>query len=177
MKSRATVLGHPLHQVLVTFPIGVFGFAAVCDVGRALARDRGKARSWYAAAQRAIGAGLVGVLAAAPFGLIDFLAIPRRTRAKSVGLQHGIGNLGVGGLFLASFLLRKKSRAPRVATALSSVGLALAGVTAWLGGELVNRLGVGVYEPTSFDAPSTLERPEGRKLVRLRSPREARTHA
>jgi uncharacterized membrane protein len=174
MKSRATVLGHPLHQVLVTFPIGVFGFAAVCDVGRALARGRGSARSWYTAAQRAIGAGLVGALAAAPFGLIDFLAIPRRTRAKSVGLEHALGNACVGGLFLASYLLRKKSRAPSVATALSTAGLALAGVTAWLGGELVNRLGVGVYEPTSFDAPSTLKRPEGRKVVRMKTPREAR---
>ena len=42
-----------------------------------------------------IAAGIIGGLAAAPFGLIDWLAIPKGTRAKSVGLLHGLGNVVV----------------------------------------------------------------------------------
>ena len=38
-------------------------------------------------------AGIIGGLAAAPFGLIDWLAIPKRTRAKRIGLLHGLGNV------------------------------------------------------------------------------------
>ena len=136
------------------FPVGMLAFSAVCD-GAHVVQPR--ARWWGRAAQAAIGAGLVGVAIAAPFGLVDYLAIPPGTRAKRIGRLHGLGNLGVGGLFLASWLLRR-SKHVRSGVALSTMGMLSAGFTLWLGTELVNRLGVGVYEPTSFDAPSSRHR-------------------
>ncbi len=153
MRSRAKILGHPVHQVLVVFPLGMLALAAGCDVvGLATKQKR-----WFGTGSTALSAGLVGALAAAPFGLVDWLAIPHNTRAKRVGAAHGIGNLLVTGLFAASWLVRRSSPKKRsLATSLSVTGMALASVTAWLGGELVDRLGVGVDEPTSFDAPSSI---------------------
>lgn len=151
MESRAKLFGHPVHQITVTFPLGVLAFSAVCDAAHAI-RPR---PFWRRAARAAVGAGIVGALVAAPFGLVDYLAIPRRTRAKRVGLLHGLGNAGVGSLFLASWIARRRG-ADRIAVALGATGLGIAAVTAWLGGELIDRLGVGVYEPTSLDAPLTI---------------------
>lgn len=150
MKSRATVFGHPVHQILVAFPIGTLAFATGCDV---LGLTTGR-RRWFRLADSTLVAGIVGAVVAAPFGLVDYLAIPANTRAKRVGLTHGLGNAVVSALFVASWAVRKSAPKKRgLASALSLAGFSLAGVTAWLGGELINRLGVGVEEPTSFDAP------------------------
>jgi uncharacterized membrane protein len=111
-----------------------------------------------------IAAGIIGGLIAAPFGLIDYLAISSGTRAKSVGLIHGVGNVVVLLLFAGSWWLRYSSdlsqsgiHVPSVAAlVLSFAGFALAGVTGWLGGELVDRLSVGVDDGANLDAPSSL---------------------
>ena len=105
-----------------------------------------------------IAAGIIGGLIAAVFGLIDFLAIPRNTRAWSTALVHGLGNVVVIGLFAASWLLRYQvPEAPSTfALVLAFAGLALAAVTGWLGGELVDRLAVGVDEGAHLNAPSSL---------------------
>ena len=87
------------------------------------------------------------------------MAIPSGTRAKAIGLWHGLGNVVVVGLFAVSWLLRTASpfHTPSMtAVALSFAAIALGGVTAWLGGELVDRLGVGVDEGAHLNAPSSL---------------------
>jgi uncharacterized membrane protein len=108
-------------------------------------------------------AGVIGGLVAAPFGLIDYLAIPKNTRARRVGLLHGAGNVVVLLLFAGSLFLRWDSPAAplthqptTLALALSFAGFLLAGVTGWLGGELVDRLAVGVDEGAHLDAPNSL---------------------
>src|SRR5687767_4247263 len=110
-----------------------------------------------------IAAGIVGGLFAAPFGLIDYLAIPQGTRAKSVGLVHGLGNVVVLLLFAASAWLRYGAAgvaAPyspgTLALVLSFAGFALAGLTGWLGGELVDRHAVGVDDGAHLDSPHSL---------------------
>jgi uncharacterized membrane protein len=156
MESRAKIFGHPVHQILVMFPIGMLGFAVVCDAANALSPTPGRKRIWADAARRAIAAGLVGTAVAAPFGLLDYVSIPHGTRAKSIGRKHALGNVVVMGLFAAS-LLARGGKTSTAGVALATAGMTLAGVTAWLGTELINRLGVGVYEPTSFDAPSSTQ--------------------
>lgn len=105
-----------------------------------------------------IAAGIIGGLLAAVFGLIDWWAIPSGTRAKKIGLMHGGVNVVVVLLFIGSWLLRNP--APQdpssTALALSFIALALALVGGWLGGELVDRLGVGVDNGAHLDAPSSL---------------------
>jgi uncharacterized membrane protein len=95
-----------------------------------------------------IAAGIIGGLLAAPFGWIDWFKIPAGTRAKGIGLVHGLGNIVVVVLFAVSWLIRVNNGWEPTVWALvcsfAAVGLAV--VTAWMGGELVERLGVGVDE-------------------------------
>jgi uncharacterized membrane protein len=154
MESRAKLFGHPIHQMLIVFPLGLLATSLLFDVIAILTHRPGLMQAaWYM-----IAAGVVSGLLAAVFGLIDFLAIPSNTRAKRVGAMHGIGNVIVVVLFSASWFLRRDdpSHAPTLAIALAAAGFALAIVTGWLGGELVDRLGVGVDEGANVDAPSSL---------------------
>jgi uncharacterized membrane protein len=154
MESRAKVMGHSLHQMLIVFPLGLLGTAVVFDL---IHLGTGHPR-WAEVSFWMIAAGVVGGLVAAPPGLIDWLAIPSGTRAKAVGAWHAIGNVIVLGAFAASWFLRREDPgAPGTAAlALSIGGLVLSLVTAWLGGELVSRLGVGVYPGAHLNSPSSL---------------------
>jgi uncharacterized membrane protein len=154
VESKAKLLGHPIHQMLIVFPLGLLATAVVFDLIYLLDGPVIFAEVAY----WLVISGLIGGVLAAPFGLIDWLAIPRDTRAKQVGAMHGGGNVVVLLLFLGSALLRADAPATPPATAyvLSFAGAALAMVTAWLGGELVDRLGVGVYDRAHVDAPSSL---------------------
>ncbi|MGZ8260511.1 MAG: DUF2231 domain-containing protein, partial [Caldimonas sp.] len=108
-----------------------------------------------------IASGLVGGLPAAPFGTIDWLAIPKGTRARSIGALHGAGNVVVLVLFGVSLLLRldRIGEPPAAAWLVSFCGAAISLMTAWLGGELVDRLGVGVSPHANVDARSSLDGP------------------
>jgi uncharacterized membrane protein len=154
MESRAKFLGHPLHQQLIVFPLGLLATAVIFDL-ISFATDNMR---WTDIAFYMIGAGVITGLLAAVFGAIDWWAIPSGTRAKRVGAVHGIGNVIVVLLFSASFLLRwvDPMNAPTLAYGASFAGFALALVTGWLGGELVDRLGVGVDAGAHLDAPSSL---------------------
>ncbi|HEX8339090.1 MAG TPA: DUF2231 domain-containing protein [Pyrinomonadaceae bacterium] len=161
MESRAKVLGHPIHQMLIPFPFGLLATAVIFDVIYLFVGDPSTADTLSTVAFWMIAAGLVGGLVAAPFGFIDYLAIPAGTRAKSVGLLHGVGNVFVLVLFALSLWLRYNAptAAHRPATAALAAGFVaflLAGVTGWLGGELVDRLGVGVDDGAHLDAPNSL---------------------
>ncbi|AEG92267.1 DUF2231 domain-containing protein [Ramlibacter tataouinensis] len=153
MRSRARLLGHPIHQMLIVFPLGLLATSVVFDLID-LATGTG---AFHEVAYWTLAAGLVGALVSAPFGFIDWLHVPRGTRARRVGALHGAGNLVVTALFAGSWLLREpQAEVPALALALSLGGTALALVTAWLGGVLVSRLGVGVYDDAGLDAPSSL---------------------
>lgn len=161
MESRAKILGHPIHQVLIVFPLGLLATAIVFDVIYLFTGNR----LWFGLSYWLIPAGLIGGLLAAPFGLIDWLAIPQNTRAKSIGLIHGLSNFLVLGLFFLSWWLRDSLLPPGiVALSLSFAGAAVSMLAAWLGGELVTRLGVGVDDDAHLDAPNSLFERSTRKL-------------
>lgn len=154
MESKAKLLGHPIHQMLVVFPVGLLSTSVVFDAIYLATENPLMAlvAFWMMAA------GIVGGLLAAPFGLLDWLAIPKQTRAKSVGAMHGLGNVVVLLLFGTSWLMRRGApEEPAVlASVLSFAGAGVAMVTAWLGGELVDRLGIGVSDRAGVNAPSSL---------------------
>lgn len=155
METRFKLLGHPVHPMLIVFPLGLLSTAVLFDIAYLVTEEEQLAvfSFW------AIAAGLIGGLAAAVFGLIDWLAIPRGTRAKSVGLAHGGGNVVIVVLFALSWLLRLDEPAflpDLLPLLLGVVGAGLALVTAWLGGELVYRLGVAVDRGAHLDAPNSL---------------------
>lgn len=154
MESPTKFLGHPLHQMLIVFPLGLLGSATVFDGIGAATKDR----RWLEASHYMIAAGVVSGLGVAVPGLLDYLAIPQNTRARRIGLVHGVGNVIVTGLFAASWAARRNrpSRPTRGAYTASVAGTVLALVTGWLGGELVDRLSVGVDDGANLDAPNSL---------------------
>ena len=156
MESRVKLAGHPVHQMLIVFPLGLLATAVAFDV-LFLVTDN---VLWTQAAFYMIGAGVITGLAAAVPGTVDWLAIPRGTRAKRIGLVHGVGNVIVVALFALSWYMRRDNPAapPTEAVVAGLLGAGLSIVTAWLGGELVGRLGVGVDDGAHLDAPSSLTR-------------------
>lgn len=150
MESKAKFLGHPLHPMLIVFPLGLLTTSALFDV---IALVRGMAGLFFSAYWM-IAAGLAGGTAASIFGLIDWLAIPAGTRAKFIGLWHGGGNVLVLVLFLLSWWMRRSDPAnpSGAALSLSFIAALVALVTGWLGAELVDRMGVGVDPGANLSA-------------------------
>jgi uncharacterized membrane protein len=141
--------------MLIVLPVGLFIGAVVFD---ALCLWRGNP-TFAAVGYWNIAGGIVGGLLAAVFGLIDWTAIPAGTRAKRIGLLHGGSNVVVVLIFATVWFMR--SDAPDVAPSsalffLEVAALVLGSVAGWLGGELVDRLGVGVDDGAHVDAPSSL---------------------
>lgn len=157
MQTRARFAGHAIHPVLIVFPLGLLVTAVVFDA-LFLITD---SANFAVAGAYATAAGVVGGLAAALFGWVDWFAIPAKTRAKRMGLLHGAGNVVVLVLFAVSWLLRLDSTtwAPSTTSFLIALaGFVLAGITGWLGGELVERLAVGVDDDAELNASSSLKR-------------------
>ena len=154
MDSRAKILGHPIHQQLIVFPLGVLGTAVFFDLIYLVNENETMAvvAFWM------IIAGIEGGAVAAPFGTMDWLAVPSGTRAKTIGLIHGLTNVVVLVLFIVSGWLRWGDPSnPQLfahLTAFAAFFLALLG--GWLGGELVSRLGVGVHDGAHLNSPNSL---------------------
>ena len=140
--------------MLIVFPLGLLATALLFDAVQLITGDG----FWSELSYWMIAAGVMSGLVAAPFGLVDWLAIPWRTRAKRIGAVHGAGNVLVVALYGISWLMRTGNPAAPETPALvmAFLGGGLAMVTGWLGGELVDRLAVGVDEGAHLDAPSSL---------------------
>ncbi|TDB70391.1 DUF2231 domain-containing protein [Micromonospora sp. KC723] len=164
MESRLKVLGHPVHPMLVMFPLALLVTGALFDIVDAVGGPDflGEAAYWN------ITVGLVGGLLAAAAGTVDLLAIPAGTRAKRVALTHAAANVAVVLLFAAVWAVRLSAESRTAGGALIAievVAVALLGISAWLGGELVDRLGVGVDPEAGLDAPSSLRPPAATQRI------------
>lgn len=154
------MLGHGMHPILIVFPLGLLATAAIFDV---VYLATGGAQ-WTAISFWIIAAGVIGGAVAAVPGWIDWFAIPAGTRAKSIGIVHGLGNSVVLVFFAVSWLLRRDAGIgfemaglPSTLALICSFGaVGLATFTGWLGGELVERLGVGVHPGAHLNAPNSL---------------------
>ena len=141
--------------MLIVFPLGLLATALILDIIYLFNGNTALATVsfWN------IIAGVVGGLAAAVFGLLDWMAVPAGTRAKAIGLWHGVGNVVIVALFFIAWLLRLNEPGyypGTLAFILEVAGVLLALVTGWLGGELVDRLGVGVDRGANLNASSSL---------------------
>ena len=164
MESRLKVLGHPVHPMLVMFPVGLLVTAVLFDLVDTVGGPDflGEVAYWN------ITVGLIGGLLAAAAGTFDLLAIPSGTRAKRVALTHAAANVAVILLFAAIWVVRLNADSRAAGGALlvvEVVAVAILGISAWLGGELVDRLGVGVDRDANLDAPSSLRPPTAAQRI------------
>jgi uncharacterized membrane protein len=141
--------------MLIVYPLGLLSMAVIFDILYLIFGNRLLPTASY----YMIAAGVLGGLLAAIFGFIDWLALPNNSRAKNIGLWHGLGNATITALFAVSWFLRSNNVdfvPDSLALILSFAGAALALITAWIGGELVYRLGVGVDSGANVNAPNSL---------------------
>ena len=144
MRSRAVIGNHPIHPMLIPFPIAFLTGSVVFDIAsRVLSSE-----SLYTTAGHCMIAGVVmGLLAAIP-GLIDFTSIlPENSRAKDKATYHIIVNTVALIAFLVAFLARPPFAARNFITVLPAyVGFLFLTVGGWLGGSLVYEEKVGIDE-------------------------------
>ncbi len=139
--------GHPFHPMLVPIPIGAWVTSLVFDVA---SHWSGEAEVFTKASFWLIAVGILGAVAAAAFGLLDLLAIPRGTKAFRLGLTHMSLNLITVVLYAISFAVRRGQLDDGAVDVwplvLSAVALAVLAVSGWLGGEMSYRYGVRVAD-------------------------------
>ena len=147
MKSKATLAGHPIHPMLIPFPIALWATSFVVDILFYFLRHP----TLLVVAKFMIAAGCLGAVAAAIFGIIDWLSI-KNGDVKKVANWHARLNIAALVVFAISLFLRLGSyselvgRKLTIPFLLSLVGVILITISGWLGGELVFRYGVGQTE-------------------------------
>lgn len=141
-QSTARIFGHPLHPMLIPFPMVSFIGAFAADI----AYWRSANLFWLNMASWLLAAGLLfGALAAAT-GLTDYLA-NKRIRALRPATPHMLLNIAVMVIGLVNVLVHNRDGWTAVVPTgliLSTITVLLLGVSAWLGGSLVYKHGVGV---------------------------------
>ena len=141
MKSRAQLKSHPLHPILVNFPIAFFTGTLIFD---ALALVTSSTEFLITASWLNI-AGIIGALCAAIPGFIDFLyAVPPHSSAKKRAAKHGITNVTVLLLFVVAYCLRDNETPRTIILVIEFVAAVLLGIAGWMGGTLVYRNQIGV---------------------------------
>ncbi len=142
MRTPASIKNHPVHPMIVPFPIALWGFSLASD----LFYWKTRRKAWLAIADATMQAGIIGGASAAIPGFIDFLSISK-PHVKKTAWFHFLLNAGALTSYTANMLLRKGKKATsrrRKAAVLSGITMAVLAVSGWLGGSLVYEHHVGV---------------------------------
>jgi len=169
MAGKINFLGHPVHPMLIVFPLGLLPTAVACDVIYLVTHNP----NWAHLSYWLIAGGVVSGIVAAVFGFADWWALDSGTRAKRLGVWHLVVNDIMLIMFALSWWLRRSH--PNMPTpteiGLGIVGLLFGLVGGWLGGELVYRLSVGVDFDAHVDSPSSLSGRPAKERASAASPR------
>jgi uncharacterized membrane protein len=144
MKSKASVAGHPIHPMLIPFPLALWATSFAVDVLFYFLRHP----TLLIIAKFMIAAGCLGAIAAAIPGIIDWLTI-KNGEVKRAANWHARLNVVALVVFAISFFMRMGRYSELVGRRLtlpfllSAVGVILISISGWLGGELVFRYGIG----------------------------------
>jgi uncharacterized membrane protein len=146
MASPASIRGHPVHPMIIPFPIALWVFSLVADVIY-LWRGNPVWKDWIAF--YSLLGGIIGAAAAAVPGLMDWLSLTDKAVVK-IANWHARLNVIALLVFAGSFYLRTTSGASLIGdsytipVALSVFGVVLITISGWLGGEMVFKHGVAV---------------------------------
>src|SRR3954454_6665411 len=151
MRSTANIKTHPIHPMLVAFPIAFFTGTLLFDI-LALLSDSHDLPFRVTAFYMGI-AGIVGAVLAATAGFIDYLyTVPPESSAKKRATTHGLLNTAVLVLFLVAWILKhNEDNSYWLITGLELVGFVIMCYSGWMGGTLVYRNQIGV-DPRYADA-------------------------
>lgn len=140
MQGKATMGSHPIHPMLVTFPIGFFIGTVVCYI---LYGITGDASFWPRMAVMLMIFGIIGALLAAVFGFVDYATAPMSQPVKDTATRHMVLNLAVVVIFLIALWQGWSNYTNPVSIWLSVLGIIVMAVSGWLGGKLtfVGRVG------------------------------------
>lgn len=146
MATPASIAKHPIHPMLIPFPIALWIFSFICDVVYALGWG---GALWKDMAFVSMAGGVIGALVAAVPGYLDYRSLAARD-VQRIGWWHMVINLSIVILFTINLWLRVDSEEGAVLPfILSLLGIAMLGISGWLGGELVYVHGVAVEpQPT-----------------------------
>src|SRR5687768_2441874 len=143
MRSKVIVMGHPLHPMLIPFPIAFLTGTVLFDAAGWLF----DAPSWTATAGHLAVVGIASALLAAVPGLVDYLyTVPPKSSGKTRATRHMLANLGALALFAVAWWLRGDPANPPDVTGLGlqAIGLGLLGMGGYMGGTLVTRNMIGI---------------------------------
>lgn len=147
MRSKASIKSHPIHPILIAFPIAFFTGTFLFDLlGWLVSSEFWSVGFWLELA------GIIfAVLAAIP-GVIDYLyTVPPKSSAKKRATKHGLLNVTMLIIFTIAFFYRKEGyTSPYVLLGLELVGVTLMSIAGWLGGTLVYRNQIGVDPRYAF---------------------------
>jgi uncharacterized membrane protein len=141
-KSTASIFGHPIHPMLVPFPIAFFVATLACDIAFWPTENM----EWFVASKWLLGAGLVMAALAAVAGLTDFIG-ERKIRNIAAAWLHAGGNVAIVLAEAYNFYIRYTTGSPAVffeGFTISTLAVALLMFTGWMGWEMVYRERVAV---------------------------------
>jgi nitrite reductase/ring-hydroxylating ferredoxin subunit/uncharacterized membrane protein len=143
MKSKASIDGHPIHPIMVGFPITFFTAAVIFDI---LGASQNNEYNWRIGKIMA-GAGILSGLAAAVPGIIDyFFVVPPNSSGNDRATKHGLLNITLVSLFTLAWFNRQNPLVPKSRIVIyEAAGFGLMLISGWLGGTLVYRNQIGVY--------------------------------
>jgi uncharacterized membrane protein len=136
MRSAANIKSHPLHPILVSFPIAFFIGAFVFDLLALFNENELLATVAY----YLLIAGMIGAIVAAIPGAVDyFMVVPPKSSGKSRATKHALLNISNLLIFFIAWLMKKNGGDSYLVVGLEAVGVILLSIAGWLGGTLVYR--------------------------------------
>jgi uncharacterized membrane protein len=151
VQGKANFRGHPLHLILISFPVAFWTGALFTDTVGAVRHDD----FWFRMSVVLIAMGTVVAVAASICGYIDYLTVRMTRKARSVATGHLIWSLAATVIFAAAYLARANDSASIIGVALTIIGAGVLLVGGYLGSELANRFRVGIREaPPANAAPA-----------------------
>ena len=142
MKSRANIKGHPIHPMLIPFPVAFFTGTLIFDVLGLVNENQ----DFWNIGQWLIIAGIIGAALAAIPGAIDYFAtVPPNSTAKKRATRHGLTNVTMLIIFCIAAVYRRNANAEAaIVIGLESIGFILMSIAGWMGATLVYRNQIGV---------------------------------